>query len=408
MSFLKLFVGKSAEDHERKGDASVASQAWGDAAIAYQRALDKLAKTSPGDETTATRLGGKIAGCREALAKGHRDEAGELIESGAYEEAHELLLLASELSADVELKGQVEGLLEEIERRMDREARAEAPVISYREPEEEPVFEESEEEYFQALVSALPEALQEAYRDYGADFATGYVALNRGEFEAAATHLSRALEQNSDPESYIPLELATAFLNLDRRGEARELLVRFIPRHPDALPAYQLLCEVFWQEGAFDKAEALLAAVPPELTESVAVYLLKGEHLQQSGDHEGAKAFYGRFMQTYGWNESVALALAKVHEAGSEIDAARGLYGEAMKRCTGCGSRVDPLVKEKFADLSFASGQHTTAVLELYLSLAREIPAKAPAYYHKVSRIYETLGNAAEARRFRSLADRLG
>ncbi len=51
-------------------------------------------------------------------------------------------------------------------------------------------------------------------------------------------------------------------------------------------------------------------------------------------------------------------------------------------------ARIDPYIKQKFADLSFASGLNTTAVLELYLSLASEVPQNAAEYYQKISRIY--------------------
>ena len=79
-----------------------------------------------------------------------------------------------------------------------------------------------------------------------------------------------------------------------------------------------------------------------------------------------------------------------------------------MKRCSGCGSRVDPEIKQKYADLSFAAGEHTTQLLELYLSLAREVPQNAAGCYEKVSRIYGSQGNATEERRFRSFAARAG
>ena len=85
---------------------------------------------------------------------------------------------------------------------------------------------------------------------------------------------------------------------------------------------------------------------------------------------------------------------------------ARRMYQEIMAHCSGCHSRIDPLVKEKVADLSFAAGIHDSAILELYLALAQELPQKASVYYAKVSRIYQALGNETEARRFLALADR--
>ena len=190
-----------------------------------------------------------------------------------------------------------------------------------------------------------------------------------------------------------------------RRMQARQLLETLLDHHPDTLPAYQILCEIYWEQGAFDRADALLASIPDELAMSLAVFALKGETLFQAGHFDVAKTFYRDFLATHGWNESIAGALARTYEALNELDHARRMYIEIMERCSGCHGRVDPLVKEKVADLSFAAGMHDTAVLELYLSLAQERPENASVYYAKVGRIYQTTGNETEARRFQALAD---
>ena len=77
-----------------------------------------------------------------------------------------------------------------------------------------------------------------------------------------------------------------------------------------------------------------------------------------------------------------------------------------MNQCRSCRARIDPFIKQKFADLSFDSGLNTTEVLEMYLSLAREIPQNAADYYHKISRIYTAQGNEEEARRFQLIAEK--
>jgi hypothetical protein len=85
---------------------------------------------------------------------------------------------------------------------------------------------------------------------------------------------------------------------------------------------------------------------------------------------------------------------------------ARNIYREIMGQCHSCHSRIDPYIKQKYADLSFASGLHTTEVLELYLSLVHEVPDKKADFYQKISRIYTTQGNGAEARRFEIFAEK--
>jgi tetratricopeptide (TPR) repeat protein len=172
------------------------------------------------------------------------------------------------------------------------------------------------------------------------------------------------------------------------------------------LPAYQLLCEIYWETKAFDRAESLLAKLPPELAESVAGYVLRGETLFHAGRYKEAKTFYRDFLRTYQWNETIARALAKTHEALNEMANARNIYREIMDGCTSCHARIDPYIKQKYADLSFASGLYTTEVLELYLSLVRDIPGNKADYYQKISRIYTAQDNATEARRFELFAEK--
>jgi hypothetical protein len=78
-----------------------------------------------------------------------------------------------------------------------------------------------------------------------------------------------------------------------------------------------------------------------------------------------------------------------------------------MDQCRSCHARIDPFIKQRYADLCFDSGMYNTEVLELYLSLAQEVPDNAADYYEKVSQIYTAQGNEVEARRFRAIAEKL-
>jgi hypothetical protein len=85
---------------------------------------------------------------------------------------------------------------------------------------------------------------------------------------------------------------------------------------------------------------------------------------------------------------------------------ARNIYREIMDQCHSCHARIDPYIKQKYADLSFASGLYTTEVLELYLSLVREVPGNKADYYQKISRIYGAQDNQTEAQRFELFAEK--
>ncbi|MGD9079429.1 MAG: tetratricopeptide repeat protein [Desulfobacterales bacterium] len=411
MSFLKIFSGKTPEAHEQKGDELFAHELWGKAKVEYERALGKLEKTVPQNDSLRSRLQEKIQRTKASLAHRHKHNADEMLEAGFYHDARELYTLALELSEDVKLKADLTEKLEQLDFQMSKEV--EETLVDYDTDDEQDggrqFIEPSGQgdEYFTALCGALPADVQKAYGSYGDNFKKGYLALNQGDFIVAADFLSRAMEENPTTDSYIPLELATAYLNLQKHSQAQQLLETFVENQPQALPAYQLLCEIYWETGAFEQAEALLNSVPGELKESVAVFILKGETMFHAGNYSGAKEWYQDFFKTYSWNEAVARALAKAHEALNEFANARNLYRKIMDECRSCHARIDPVIKQRYADLCFDSGMLNTDILDLYLSLAQERPDKAAEYYEKVSRIYADQGNPTEAARFRAIAEKI-
>ncbi|MGD2098010.1 MAG: tetratricopeptide repeat protein [Desulfobacterales bacterium] len=417
-SFFKKFSGKSPLSHENEGDELFAADLWGKAKIEYERALQKLERTEAPDPDFKTRLQNKIVSASEALARGHKRSADDMLDAGFYDDARELYLLALELTQDPALQSELEEKQKLLDFQMNKNIAESIPekdappfedddLASETDESDAPQLGEAEDETFGALCGALPDAVQKAYLSYGANFKRGYLALNRGDFSNAADYLNRAMSENPADDSFIPLELATAYLNLDRYSEAQQLLETVLNNQPQTLPAYQLLCEIFWEKNEFDRAQALLDQVPAELTESVAVYLLKGESLFRGGKYREAKAFYKAFLKQYGWDERIARALARTHEALNELANARNLYREMMAQCRSCRARIDPFIKERYADLCYDSGMLNNDILELYLALAQEVPAKAPEYYEKVSRIYAALGNKNEAARFQAIAEKI-
>jgi tetratricopeptide (TPR) repeat protein len=411
MSFLKIFSGKRPEEYEQKGDELFAADLWGKAKVEYERALDRLEKSVPQNNNLRSRLQEKIRHTKASLAHSHKHNADDMLEAGFHQDARELYKLALELTEDTKLKTDLAEKLEQLDFQMNKEIEVTLVGDDHDEASagERDSIETSGQgdEYFAALCGTLPPDVQKAYRSYGDNFKKGYLALNQGDFVLAADYLGRAMEENPATGSYIPLELATAYLNLERHSEARQLLEAFVKIQPQALPAYQLLCEIYWEAGAFAQAEALLDSVPEEQTESIAVYILKGETLFHTGNYSAAKELYQNFLRTYSWNETVARALAKTHEALNEFANARSLYRQIMDQCSGCHARIDPFIKQRYADLCFDSGMLNTDILDLYLSLARELTANAPEYYQKVSRIYAAQGNHTEAGRFRAIAEKL-
>ena len=406
MSLMKLFSGPTPEKLEMKGDAHFAASQWGQAKQAYERALHKLQKNAGSDTRRHQLLQNKIQQTCEALARGHQEDAMNYLDGGYTDEARAALTLALEISGDEAFRDELTAQLAALSARPDADDRSfdPMPVASLDDDETATEPAASKAEYFQALCHTLPDAVGKAYQGYGEDFIDGYIALNNGDFDTAITQLERAMAVTPRPDSFIPLELATAYVNNGRLEEARELLEQVRLHHPEALPAYQLLCDIYWEQGETAQAEALLASLPPHLAQSRAVMLLKGETLYRAGHFEQARDFYRHFLEAYGWDDGMAQELAKAHEALDEPSEAREQYRQIMGRCSSCHARVDPEIKHKYAELSFAEGHKGSDVLELYLSLAREIPANAAVYFDRISQIYFAQGNTGEGERFRAFA----
>jgi tetratricopeptide (TPR) repeat protein len=401
MGLLKSFFGQTPAKHEEKGDIFLNDTDWGRAKIEYENALIELEKASFRDDEAEARIQDKLCKAKEALAREHRETAENLMEQEYYDDAHDLFQLARELTQDPELISTIENRMLEMARVNDINSQAELPNPQI---SSDAVSVGQQDEYFMALCGTLPKEMQTVYVSYGEAFKSGYLALNRGEFDLAVDCFSRAMEENPSADSFIPLELATAYLNLGKLDTARGLLEEFLQYHPDALPGYQLLCEIFWEIRAFNEAEALLAECPDELRQSVAYYLLRGETMFHAGKYSEATSLYRDLLKEYGWNEAIARALAKTFEISGEFENALDMYAKLIDQCRSCHARIDPFIKRKFADISFELGQYSTGVLEMYLSLAQEDPENTPLYYERVSQIYSSTGNEEEARRFELFA----
>ena len=406
MGILKIFSGKDPEEYEQKGDAYFEEQQYGLAKIEYESALAKLERKPPDDIHFKTRLEEKIIRAKEALAVQHSEAGEELINAALYEEAEEILRLAMELTEETGLKAQIEQRLEDIHEHLENKEVYDVPHAELQEPGvQEPGHQVKGDDYFGILCGSLPEEIQKAYYSYGDAFRAGYIALNQGDFELAAAKLSQAMEENPLPHSFIPLELATAYLNLSQHDAARSLLEGFIREHPESVQAYYLLCEILWEMGEFDEIHKLIDACPPELGDTLPIQLLRGETLFKAGRYEDAESLYLDYLRSYDWDENIARSLARTYEALGENESACELYGEILGECRSCGARVDPFIKQRYADLCFDSGDYSTRVLELYLSLVHEDPGNKPHYYRKISRIYSSLGHEEEAERYRAFAD---
>jgi len=408
MGLLKFFSGKDPEEYEKQGDAYFDIGEFGAAKLEYENALNKLKKKRPDDTGYANRIQVKIVRSKESLALVHMERGEELMALELYDDAEDILLLASELTENDELKDALEELLREIKRRKREGIPEEAPVVTGGEgATEKPVFHQEGDEYFTALVNTLPDEIRHAYLSYGDTFKEGYVALNQGEYERALVLLTNALEENIPGGNHIFFEIGTACLNLGKPEEALNILEEYVRENPSLLRGYHMLCEALWETEAFDDAHEVIRSSPPELRNTLHMKLLDGETLYRAGQYEKVESFYNDCLNTDGWDENIVRKLALTCEALGKTAKANDLYGEIMSECQQCRTRLDPFIKSRYADTAFELGNMTGAILELYLSLAQEVPEERARYFRKISRIYAAQGHENESLRYLAFAERL-
>ncbi|MBN2569742.1 MAG: tetratricopeptide repeat protein [Deltaproteobacteria bacterium] len=406
MGFLQFFSGKNPEDYEKKGDAYCDLSEFGEAKLQYENALNRLAKKRPDDIEGADRLREKIASSRESLARAHTNRGKDLMELGHYDDAGDILLLALELTEHDTSKKEIEELLKKIKNRKKEELLEEITDDGNGEDvTETPFYAESDDEYFTALVNTLPEEIRQAYLSYGEVFKKGYVALNHGEYEEALALLSSALEETGG--NHISYEIGTACLNMGRTSEARSVAEAYVRDNPGLSRGYHLLCEVLWEMEAFDEAHEVIRSGPSDLRNTVPMKLLEGETLSRAGQHEKAESFYSDYRTTHGWDENIVRAQALNCEALGKTAQANDLYGQIMNDCRQCRVRVDPVIKLRYAETAFELGKLSSAILELYLSLAEEIPGDRAHFFRRISYIYASQGHEDESMRYLAFAERL-
>ena len=402
MGFLKIFSGKSPEELERKGDKYAENLEYGLAIIDYEKALSKLDSKSSDDPNYRIKLAEKVINAKEALARLHVINGEDLISAGVFDEAEELFDLAAGLTEDKELALKIENRVKKIREKSRETENIEMIPLNNEDEDEE--FIHTEDEHFGAIINSLAAEENKAYQSYGDNFKAGYVALHNGDFETAAEKLALAMDEQPDKKSFIPLELATAKINLGMPDDASILLEGFISQHPDYTKAYSLLCEILWEKKEFNKAQQLLSSCLPETLDLVPIKILKGETCFHQKKFDEAVSIYLKVLENKGWDENIARFLAKTYEAMGSNEEARAVYGEIMSKCQGCGKRSDPYIMQRYAETGFAAGDYSTGILEIYLNLAKTDPGNQKHYFNKISMIYSHQGNQKESKRFLEFA----
>lgn len=409
MGLFGFLAGKSPEDMELAGDRFYKTGEFGAAKLEYEKALARTGAKFPEKTELLRRLADKIKDSRESLAGVHLEAAREWIAAEHYREAEDLLRLALELSENPNLRNQATGLLASV----TGEGALEDPAGNRLFLEEEDPFADGDDldeaddeidEYFTVLCHSLPDDLADAYQNYDQSFKEGFVALNNGDFETAVEKLSAAVDRPGVDQPLAALELATAYTHLGKFGQARDLILAFVDAHGLGVRPVQMLCDVYWGMGAFRQAMDLLDLCPEPLRESFSLQMLRGETCYQMGDFPGARTVFEQCRQRFGENERITRSLAKTLEAMGSLEAARDLYGGLISGCARRGTRVDPFLQRRYAELCFACGERSQRLVDLYFSIVQADPDNKADYYRRIHALYTDLGKPREAARYAEFA----
>ncbi|MEA2061329.1 MAG: tetratricopeptide repeat protein [Thermodesulfobacteriota bacterium] len=401
MGFFDFF--SKPENIEQKGDAFFSSEAFGPAKLEYEKALSRHQKKQAADPDFQKRIQEKIQQACEGLAWMHKKRGEELVEADCLKEANEAFLLALSLTEKQEVK-------EDLNRLMKEEKKEILPLENTVPEERDQAlsrhdeFFEDEQDVFAALCHTMTEEEQNAYLGYGDAFVKGFVALNNGDFVSASRNLSLALEENTPNTGYIPLELATCYMNMGDNDNAETLLNTFLKAHPDSFKGIQLLSELMWAGKNFQAVDDLLASCPDKISDTIFICLLKGENLLQAEKTDQAVNFCLECLEKKGRDPSLVEFLAKAYTRSREHKKALELYRELINTCFARGVLPGFDLKRQFAESSVRAMDVTADLLEIYFSLLDQDPGSRAHYFKRISQIHDLLGNTDEAEKFRSLA----
>ena len=135
--------------------------------------------------------------------------------------------------------------------------------------------------------------------------------------------------------------------------------------------------------------------------------ILEGENLFQKKNYSAAESVFNKYMEIHGKDEIVSRALAKTLEASGRTDEAIDLYAEIINSCMSCGTRADPFLKRRYAELCFKNKDTSSSLVDIYLDLAREDPDNRAHYFSRVSALLHSRGEFDEAKRYEALAKKL-
>ncbi|MBI2897495.1 MAG: tetratricopeptide repeat protein [Deltaproteobacteria bacterium] len=294
MSFWKKLLGGDFDSNRAEGDEHFDAHRFGEAKLAYERAIDKA---KPEDASRLETLRVRIRDCRAALAEVQATRAQSCLEQGEVEAAIEALESAIEVSDDPDARERYRKRIDEMHA-VDARMAAEAPG------------EASDDDRYEVLSAEWEDDQIDEYERYGERFRSAYLSLHESPSEdsvARALETLRDLAREHEGEArYVFLEIGRAELRLGKREEGIESLRRFLASLPEdvgevsRVHAHFALADTYLDakdEAAAQKQLEAAAEAVPDLT---AGHLRLGQFLRSRGKHEEAARALAEAARTMG------------------------------------------------------------------------------------------------------------
>ena len=329
MSILKWITGGDFTHHREEGERLLSAGNYGEARLAFQRALRKSAKENESDIAAVRE---KVQLCARRLAMGRIEKACEFLKEGDFERATEAANDALMIDGHPEVEKEVNSLLAEID------ARAAAD-----DADEE--LEMTDDELLAVIAGAWSPEMAAEFATYPEDFYRALMAAHEGETATALQMLESMAEGiNLDKAMYFFLEKARLQLISEDLDGAHTSLLRFIGKAEDSendtveelWSAYEMLSTIHSLKEDYAAAEeALLKAYRAAPGNHVPLLHL-GIFLRERGELARAKRTLENALDTMGAihpDMRVFRELGLTHLALDERKEAIGCFKAVLDHC---------------------------------------------------------------------------
>jgi tetratricopeptide (TPR) repeat protein len=286
MSFFKKLFGGTFESNRDEGEALFAEGSYGEALLAFERALDRARGTPQDDSPESDAVRERLRTCRLELARSRLVEADTLVEEGELQRALESLEEAAGICS-------VPEIAEAIAERKQRYEAEEARRLIGREEEM------SEEELLAVIAGTWTDDQADEYAELPDAFREALLARHDQDLERAIELFEQALGAPDLPfePCYAHVELATTLAGAGRNEEALEAFDRFLEAAADDEETAEVVTAVLTAKARAHleldrpaEAEEQLQAATRAAPESHAVHLNLGVFLRARGDYERSLA----------------------------------------------------------------------------------------------------------------------